>query len=167
MATRRNNPDFEPAHVSSPTDHLLTELQLYGHRPFQDEADSRPLPEPEIIGGAVADIFDALVSTLSDTRLEPDLEDLLWSTVNVFHRAADRVQRALDDNEDAQKRSQKEQDGSEIRSVELERLVAEGITLIERRDSMEFSAIRPPISSNAMPAQPGGRVPGRWLITVR
>jgi hypothetical protein len=138
MATDSYNPDFEPAHASSPTDHLLTELQLYGHRPFQEEADSRPLPEQRIIGGAVADIFDALVATLSDTRLEPDLEDLLWSTVNLFHRAADRVQRALDDNEDAQKRSQKEQDGSEIRSVELERLVNEGITLIERRDSMEF-----------------------------
>jgi hypothetical protein len=48
------------------------------------------------------------------------------------------VQRALDDNEDAQKRSQKEQDGSEIRSVELERLTAEGITLIERRNGMEI-----------------------------
>jgi hypothetical protein len=86
----------------------------------------------------VADIFDALIATLRDTRLEPDLENLLWSTVNLFHRAADRVQRELDDNEDAQKRSQKEQDGSEIRSVELERLVAEGLTLIERRNSMEL-----------------------------
>ena len=42
-----------------------------------------------MIAGAVADIFDALVATLSDTRLEPDLEDLLWSTVNLFHRACD------------------------------------------------------------------------------
>jgi hypothetical protein len=90
------------------------------------------------IGGAVADIFDALIATLRDTRLEPDLEDLLWSAVNLFHRAADRVQRNLDGNEDAQKRCQKEQDGSEIRSVELERLVAEGLTLIERRNSMEL-----------------------------
>ncbi len=138
MTTRRQNPDFEPVHASSPTAHLLTELQLYGQRPFQDEPDHRPLPEPQLIGGAVADIFDGMVATLGDTRLEPDLEDLLWSTVNLFHRAADRVQRALDDNEDAQKRSQKDQDGSEIRSVELERLVAEGITLIERRNSMEF-----------------------------
>ena len=48
------------------------------------------------------------------------------------------MQRELDDNEDAQKRSQKEQDGSEIRSVELQRLVAEGLTLIERRNSMEL-----------------------------
>jgi hypothetical protein len=30
---------------------------------------------------------------------------------------ADRVQRELDDNADARKRSQKEQDGSEIRDV--------------------------------------------------
>ena len=138
MATDRDDTDFEPPHTSSPTDHILAELQLYGHRPFQDEADPRPLPEADTIGGAVADIFDALVSTLTDTRLEPDLEDLLWSTVNLFHRATDRIGRELDDNEQAQRRSQKEQDGSEIRSVELERLIAEGMTLIERRNSMEF-----------------------------
>jgi hypothetical protein len=138
MAANYDDRDFEPAHASSPTDHILVELQLYGHRPFQDEPDPRPLPDASLIGGAIADIFDALVSTLDDTRLEPDLSDLLWSTVNLFHRATDRVQRALDDNEDAQKRSQKEQDGSEIRSVELERLTAEGITLIERRNGMEI-----------------------------
>ena len=138
MATERDISDFEPPHRSSPTDSVLTELQLYGHRPFQDEPDPRPLPDTDAVGGAVADIFDALIVTLGETRLEPDLDDLLWSTVNLFHRAVDRVQRELDDNEDAQKRSQKDQDGSEIRSVELERLVAEGTTLLERRDCMEF-----------------------------
>src|SRR5215467_8695378 len=109
----------------SSTEYVLTELQLHGRRPFQDEPDPRPLPEDRIIGGAVADIFDALIATLRDTRIEPDLDDLLWATVNLFHRTADRVRRALDDNESAQKRSQKEQDGSEIRSVELERLLAQ------------------------------------------
>ena len=63
--------DFEPHHSSSPTDHVLTELQLYGLRPFQDEPDLRPLPEGNAVAGAIADIFDALVVTLSDTRLEP------------------------------------------------------------------------------------------------
>jgi hypothetical protein len=138
MAIDHDIPEFDDPDTSSPADIVLTELQLYGHRPFQDEPDPRPLPEARAIGGAVADVFDALVSTLADTRLEPDLENLLWSTVNVFHRAADRVHRELDDNEVAQKRSQKEQDGSEIRSVELERLVAEGLTLIERRNCMEL-----------------------------
>ena len=91
-----------------------------------------------MVRGALADIFDALIATLSETRLEPDLEDLLWSTVNLFHRAAGRVQRELDRNEDDQRKSQQEQDGSEVRSVELERLIAEGTTMIERRETMEF-----------------------------
>jgi hypothetical protein len=125
-------------HTSSQTDHVLAELQLYGYRPFQDEPDPRPLPEAQAIVSAVAAIFDALAGALNETRLEPDLEDLLWSTTNMFHRAVERVDRELDANELAQKRSKTEQDGSEIRSVELERLTAEGITLIERRDSMEL-----------------------------
>ena len=129
---------LEPHQSSSPTDRVLQELQLYGHRPFCDEPDPRPLPLAQTIAGAVADIFDALVATMSDTRLEPDLEDLLWSTVNLFQRAIARIERQLDDNEQAQRRSQKEQDGSEVRSLELERLLAEGQTLIERRDSMEL-----------------------------
>src|SRR5580700_254856 len=116
MTTDHDEPGFEPPHASSPTDHVLTELQLHGYRPFQDEPDPRPLPEARIVAGAVADIFDALVATLSDTRLEPDLQDLLWSTVNLFHRATERIERELDGNEQAQKSSQRDQDGSEIRS---------------------------------------------------
>jgi hypothetical protein len=136
--TDRSFPDREPPHAASPTASVLTELQLYGYRPFQDEPDPRPLPEERSVRTALADIFDALVSTFTDTRLEPDLEDLLWSQVNLFHRAAERVERALDSNEQTQKRSQTQQDGSEIRSVELERLLAEGTTLIERRDAFEL-----------------------------
>ncbi|KAK0340918.1 hypothetical protein LTR94_028563, partial [Friedmanniomyces endolithicus] len=120
------------------TAYLLQEMQLYGYRPFDDEPDHRPLPDDRIAGGAVAEMFDALVSCLIDTRIEPDLEDLAWGVVNVFHRAGERVERELDDNEQAQKRMQREQDGSEVKSVELERTIAEGITMIERRDTMEF-----------------------------
>jgi len=42
--------DFEPHHESSPTDHVLNELQLHGYRPFADEPDQRLLPD----GNAVA-----------------------------------------------------------------------------------------------------------------
>ncbi len=124
--------------TASPTAHLLDELALYGHRPYDDQPDPRPLPEPGRLQGALADMFDALVATLSDTRLEPDLQGLLWSLVNVFHRRIDRIERELDSNETAQRASQRAQDGSEVRSLELERLVAEGLTLIERRNSFEF-----------------------------
>jgi hypothetical protein len=138
MTSDRFTDNAETAWNASPTAHLLEELALHAHRPFDDEADPRPLPEPAKLQGALADMFDAMVATLSDTRLEPDLHALLWSVVNVFHRRIDRIERDLDDNERAQRTGQREQDGSEVRSVELERLVAQGLTLIERRNSFEF-----------------------------
>jgi YspA, cpYpsA-related SLOG family len=135
--TFHHDSGFEPQHASSPTDHVLTELQLHGYRPYGDEPDPRSLPEADAIAGTVASIFDALAFVLDDTCLEPDLNDLLWSTVNVFHRAVERIERELDANEQAQRQSQREQDGSEVKSVQLERLVAKGQALIERRDGME------------------------------
>ncbi|OHV77346.1 DUF2493 domain-containing protein [Rhizobium sp. LCM 4573] len=129
---------LEPHHVSSPTDRFIYEMQLCGHRPLQDEPDPRPLPGERVVQSALTAVFDAMFEMLCDTRLEPDLEDLLWSTVNLFHRAGERIQRELQRNEDAQRIGQREQDGSEVKSVELERLVAEGITLLERRNAFEF-----------------------------
>src|SRR5262245_26083015 len=129
--------DVEAAHACS-TAQVLDELQLYGFHPGHDEPDSRPLPEPPALEATVAALFETLAEPLIDTRLEPDLPDLLWSLTDLFHRKAARVQRQLDDNEDRQRRSQTEQDGSEIRSVELERLIAQGNTLIERRNAFEM-----------------------------
>ncbi|WP_231562534.1 DUF2493 domain-containing protein [Sphingomonas sp. 35-24ZXX] len=128
----------EPGYEVSPTGHLLDELALFGYRRFSDEPDPRPLPDDRLATAGIADMFDALIATLIDTRLEPDLEDLCWQLTNLFHRAQARLQRELDDNEDAQKRAQREQDGSEVKSVELERLISEGISLIERRNTLEF-----------------------------
>ena len=65
--------DYEPHHESSATDHVLNELQLHGYRPFADEPDQRLLPDGNAVAGAIADIFDALIVTLEDSRLEPDL----------------------------------------------------------------------------------------------
>ncbi len=137
MTAERDSHDYEPPHASSPTAHIVESLELHGYHPGRGEHDPRPMPEPLTLQGALADVFDALVSTLTDTPLEPDLEQLLWSTVNVFHRQAEKAQRDLDDNEDAQKRSQREQDGSEVKSVELERLLIEGQDRIDRRDTYE------------------------------
>lgn len=128
---------FEPHHASSPTDRVILELQMYGHRPHQDEPDPRPLPDDAVVRGALTAIFETFAGMLGDTRLEPDLENLLWGAVNLFHRAGDRIQRDLDRNDDAQRASQLEQDGAEVKSVELERLTAEGITMVERRNAFE------------------------------
>jgi hypothetical protein len=137
METIMTDFDDEPVHTASPTEETLTELRLFGHRPLFDEPDLRPAPDEAELAGCIVEMFDGLATTLTDTCLEPDLHDLLWSMVHGFHRAIDRVQKTLDDNEQAQRQSQRQQDGSEIRSVELERLLADGAVLLERRDSLE------------------------------
>src|SRR3546814_19838967 len=104
-------------------------MQLYGHRRYEDEPDGRPLPDYRLAGGAVADIFDAMAGCLVDTRIEPDLEDLLWNIVNIFHRAGERIERDLDRNEQAQREQQREQDGSKNPTVDTGRKTADGITL--------------------------------------
>ena len=109
----------------SPSAHLLDELTAFAHRPLGDEPDPRPLPEPEAAEMALGTVFEAL-------------PDLLWSVVNLLHRKAERLSRRLDDNAVAQRRSQGEQDGSEVRSVELERILAEGLAAEERRNAFEF-----------------------------
>ena len=122
--------------------HMLEELATYAYRPFEADADPRPLPEPEIVDAGVDGAMNAIADMLADTRLEDDAPDLLWSIVNVFHRRAERVGRDLDDNEQAQRRAQTEQDGSEIRSVELEKLIALGLSLVERRNAFEYARDR-------------------------
>src|SRR3984893_15853006 len=125
-------------HAASPTAHLLDELVLHGHRAGTDEPDPRPLPEPDAVRGQLDAMVEAFSAMLTGSRLEDDLADLLWSFVNLFHRKVDRIERELDVNEQAQRRGQTEQDGSEVKSVELERLIAQGLSLIERRNAFEF-----------------------------
>jgi len=125
-------------HAASATAHLLDELALYGYRPGQDEPDPRPMPEAETVEGQLGTIAEALQAMFAATRLEDDIADLFWAFVNLFHRRVLQVERELDDNEQAQRKGQLEQDGSEVKSVELERLTAQGLSLIERRNAFEF-----------------------------
>lgn len=102
-----------------------------------DETDTRPMPEPEQLEAAASALFAAFSDNFTDTGLEPELEDLAWSLVDVVHRKVDRLQRFLDDNEIRQREMHDQQDGSEVMSVELERLVDKGRTLIDKRDAFE------------------------------
>lgn len=122
---------------TTPTGALLDELALVGFRPLTGEIDPRPLPEADVCHQALGDVFDALGHALTDTRLEPDLDEVLWGIVNVFHRRVTRLDGELDRNEVAQRDSVAAQNGSEVRSVELENLTAAGISLVERRNSFE------------------------------
>ncbi len=123
--------------TSSPTATLLEDAALYGTRPSAGETDFRPLPESETITFAMSQLIEATTLMVANTSLEDDLSELLWSQVNIFHRRLTHMDKLLDDNEVAQKRAVKEQDGSEVKSVELEQLIAQGQVLLEKRDAFE------------------------------
>jgi hypothetical protein len=127
----------EPQHAASPTALLLDELALFGYRPHADEPDPRPLPTADQTTQEIGNAFEALSALMADTRLEDDLGDVLWNLVNIFHRKIAGLDRFLDDNEQAQRRMLNEQDGSEVKSAELERLTALGISITERRNAFE------------------------------
>lgn len=130
--------DLEPAHQSSTTARVIDHLELYGFKPSDAEPDPRPLPDDDELAHIISGVFSSVAEPLTDTALEPDVADLLWSITDIFHRKTARLQRELDDNEDRQKQSQKLQDGSEIRSVDLEQLIEQGQALIARRNCFEL-----------------------------
>jgi len=107
-------------------------------RCFLTFTDGRDLPDADLLGGFITDIFDAIIVPFTDTRMEPDIEPLASSIVNAFHYMLTRINRELDRNAIAQKQSRHEQDGSEIKSVELERLIAEGNFMLERQQVFEL-----------------------------
>jgi YspA, cpYpsA-related SLOG family len=124
--------------TASPTARVLDELALYGYRPGPHEPDPRPLPDGETACLQLDAAVEALSAIFTDTRLEIDHSEILWAFVSIFHRRCDRIAAELDANEQAQRKSQADQDGSEVQSVELERLIEEGLALIERRETFEL-----------------------------
>ena len=79
MTTLHDADAHEPAHKSSATARVIEELELYGYQPSAHEPDPRALPDTDRLEGAISDMFDILAGTLRDTRLDTDLDDLLWS----------------------------------------------------------------------------------------
>lgn len=132
------NPDFEPFHHVSPTHAIMDNLELFQPAPPQGEPDDRIMPGDGKIAAAMADLSDCIVATLSNTPLEGDIEELLWGAVNLFHRAALRYEQRIDETVMALKESQQAQDGSEIRSGELEKLTLQARAQDEARDTFEF-----------------------------
>ncbi len=91
--------------------------------------DISPLSRKLIRHGAVLDAGEAFG------------DEVLWGQVNLFHRATARIERSLDENEQAQRRLQREQDRSEVKSNELERLTTEGIERARAFLEQEFSQV--------------------------
>ncbi|MDX2263456.1 MAG: DUF2493 domain-containing protein [Hyphomicrobiales bacterium] len=122
---------------TSATGRVVEALNLYGYEPQDGEPDHRPLPEPDDLAASLETIFELLEDGFAGTKLERDIEDLLRAVADLFHRKLERVERQLGNNEDRQRECQREQDGSEVQSVKLERLLDQGQTILERRSIFE------------------------------
>ncbi len=131
------DPDYA---AESQTAIAMQALSLYATRPGQDEPDYRPLPDEQICRDALERIAGDVLEMFEGTRLEEDAESVLWGLVHIFHRKVMRTERDLDRNIVTQRRSQREQDFSEVKDIELQRLTAEGETLQEQ--SNVFTALR-------------------------
>ncbi|WP_420391738.1 hypothetical protein [Acuticoccus sp.] len=70
--------------------------------------------------------MNAFTGVAEGTLIRTILPSCSWSLTNVFHRWLTTLDHRLGENEDAQKTLTREQDGSEVRSVELERALAMG-----------------------------------------
>ncbi len=125
--------------ASSPTDRFIYEMQVHGYRPFQDEPDPRPLPEEPIVQASLMTIFDALSRYARRAQGWNPISKTCSGRPSISSIAAPIASSAYSIAiEEAQRTGQREQDGSEVKSIELERLIAEGITLLERRNTFEF-----------------------------
>ena len=73
-----HGPDPDTPADTGTTHLLLQEMQLFGHRPYEDEPDPRPLPEPRLAAGAVTLHRDSYVVVMSH-HVERDREALRFS----------------------------------------------------------------------------------------
>lgn len=122
---------------SSPTAAMLDHLALHGSSPGPDDVDHRPLPDDEEINLAIGCLFDTFSGMLTSTQLEDDLEELLWSLTNVFQRRLMHLKKRHDDNDSELRLMLDAQDGSEVKSVELERLQIKAAKLWDHTNAFE------------------------------
>ncbi|WP_375207681.1 DUF2493 domain-containing protein [Hyphococcus sp.] len=124
--------------MESATARIMDNLALFGPGPLAAEDD--PLPEARDFAGAVAGLVGALADAFDASPFEAYTEDLAWGLVNLFHRRIGRLERDLAETETACRSLIADQDGSEARSVELERASARARALAEHVS--EFEAMR-------------------------
>lgn len=122
---------------SSQTQAVINHIAMHGTAPSPDDTDHRDLPSDEAGEHTMTGLFENLIGMALDTQIEDDLEELLWSITNVFHRRLVQVKRRLDDNDGELREMLTAQDGSEVKSVELERLQARAAKLWDHTNVYE------------------------------
>ena len=125
--------------AQSVTATVCDQAALFGATPERDEFDNRELWDPENALSAVTEAFRILALGVGPdgTQLADERESLLWGFVNMLDAQTQRLDRAADRLVPDMRDLQREQDGSEIRSRELELVTDRAKNLTDRRDAFE------------------------------
>ncbi len=117
---------------------VCEQAALFGATPGPDEFDNRPVWGEAESTAAVLKAFHLLAEAAPDgTQLADERASLLWGFVNTLDAQTQRLDRAADKLIPGIRELQREQDGSEIRSRELELATDRAENLTARRDAFE------------------------------
>ena len=124
---------------TSQTAMACEQAALFGAIPGPDEFDNREIWNEEETLAGIEEAIHILAGAVAPdgTQLADERESLLWGFVNTLHAQVQRLDRGIDKIAPEMKDLQREQDGSEIKSRELERLTDRVQNLGDRRDAFE------------------------------
>ena len=123
----------------SATAAICESAALYGATPERGEFDTRDVWDRDDAIAAVTQSFRILAHgvTVYGTQLADERESLLWGYVNMLDAQTRRLDRAADKLTPELRDLQREQDGTEIKSLELELITDRARNLTDRRDAFE------------------------------
>ncbi len=131
------NTDTIKTAAQSATAIVCDNAALYGATPERDEFDNRDVWDEDDAITAVAEAFRILSQGVAPdgTQMADEREHLLWGFVNMLH--AQRLDRSVDKLTPELQDLQRTQDGSEIRSLELDLTTDRAQCLTARRDAFK------------------------------
>ena len=133
------NIDTIEAGAQSMTATVCDNAALFGATPERDEFDTRDIWDADDALAAVAESFRILSQGVGPdgTQLADERESLLWGFVNMLDSQTNRLDRAADKLMPELRDLQRAQDGTEIKSLELEMTTHRAQCLTDRRDAFE------------------------------
>ena len=138
MTTIENIDTIETA-GQSVTATVCENAALYGATPERDEFDTREVWDEDEALCAMQEAFGLLADAAASDgfQLADERESLLWGFVNMLDAQTQRLDRAADKLMPELRDLQKAQNGTEIKSLELELVTDRARNLTDRRDAFE------------------------------
>ena len=118
---------------------ICENAQLYGATPERGEFDPRDVWDRDDAMDAVSEAFRIIAEGIgpTGTQLADERESLLWGFVNTFDAQVRRLDRGVDRLAPELRDLQSAQDGTEVKSRELELVTDRAQNLGDRRDAFE------------------------------